>query len=225
MKNILILIFSCIIYSNATCQETEFTNPIEKIYTIVDKDAEFKGGMSAFGTFLRQELRFPIEMKENNATGTVYIQFVIDTLGKVNDIKVLKGMGYGCDEEAIRFIEKTNKKWTPAVLNGQKVKVQKMYPIKFTLKELVGNYLINKAYVDEYVSALKLMRSADYTEAIVMFTEIIIKTPKCRGALFNRGICYSKTSKLTEACNDWSQGKNIGDKSLELENVITENCK
>lgn len=120
MKKILILILGCAIFSNPTELKAQTDSQADKIYTIVDKDAEFQGGISGFGSFLRHELVFPVAMKENNASGTVYIQFVIDTEGKVSDIKVLKGMGYGCDEEAIRFIKKTNKKWTPALVNGKK---------------------------------------------------------------------------------------------------------
>lgn len=107
----------------------------------------------------------------------------------------------------------------------EKVKSQKMYPIKFILKELVGNYLIDKAYVNEYKNALKLMESEDYTNAITTFNGIISKSAKCKGALYNRGICYSKTDKSLEACTDWNNCKSFGDNSIELENNITENCK
>ena len=99
-----------------------------------DQQAEFPGGPRAFGAFLQVNLKYPKAAQRANVGGKVYIQFDINTDGTIEDVEVLKSVGFGCDEEAIRVI-KSVPKWIPAKLNGIPVRTRFTQPITFVLSE------------------------------------------------------------------------------------------
>lgn len=70
--------------------------------------------------------------RESGIQGTVYVTFVVERNGNVTDVRVLRGIGGGCDEEAVRVI-KAMPKWNPGKQRGKPVRVQFNMPIKFTL--------------------------------------------------------------------------------------------
>ena len=71
--------------------------------------------------------------RESGINGRVFVTFVVETDGRVTDIKVLRGIGGGCDEEAVRVV-KNMPKWDPGKQRGKPVRVQFNLPIKFTLQ-------------------------------------------------------------------------------------------
>ena len=94
---------------------------------------KYPGGEKELFKFLSIQFKYPDFAKNNGITGKVYVRFTIDTTGKVIDVKVIKGLGYGCDEEAIRII-KLLPNWVPAKRNGKAVKVRIGFPINFNLR-------------------------------------------------------------------------------------------
>ncbi len=74
----------------------------------------FKGGMQAFGQFLPANLHYPSEALDNGVEGQVVLQFVIEKDGSVTEAKAVRGIGSGCDEEALRVFERSPK-WNPKV--------------------------------------------------------------------------------------------------------------
>jgi periplasmic protein TonB len=103
-----------------------------KIFTAVEKDPAFKGGIDKFYAYLQKNMRYPAVAKENNVQGKVFVTFVVERDGSLTDIKVVRGIGSGCDEEAQRVL-KSSPKWTPGIQNGRPVRVQYTMPINFTL--------------------------------------------------------------------------------------------
>ncbi len=103
-----------------------------QIFTAVEKNPEFPGGLAAFGNYLKNNIRYPALARENNVQGRVFLQFVVERDGSLTDIRVLRGIGSGCDEEAIRVLKKSPK-WTPGIQNGSPVRVQYTVPIAFNL--------------------------------------------------------------------------------------------
>lgn len=85
------------------------------------------GGINA----IQQEMNYPTEALINQIEGKVYVVATIDTLGNVAETKIIKGIGYGCDEEALHIVKIT--KFTPAITQNRKVKCQISIPIKFKL--------------------------------------------------------------------------------------------
>ena len=88
---------------------------------------------AAIWKFLAQHVRYPSEARQRKISGTVYVQFVVDKNGEVSNIEVLKGVGGGCTEEAIRVVKKM-KNWCPGTQRGIPVSVRYKLPIRFTLK-------------------------------------------------------------------------------------------
>ena len=103
-----------------------------KIFTAVEKDPAFKGGIENFYAYLRKNVRYPAVAKENNVQGKVFLTFVVEKDGSLTDIKVVRGIGSGCDDEAIRVL-KASPHWQPGIQNGRPVRVQYTMPISFTL--------------------------------------------------------------------------------------------
>lgn len=92
----------------------------------------FPGGHSAFTKFLSRNLKYPANAVEKGIEGKVLISFIIEKNGRLSNIKILRGIGYGCDEEAIRVLEKSPE-WRPGIQNKQKVRVAYTLPINFSL--------------------------------------------------------------------------------------------
>jgi periplasmic protein TonB len=105
----------------------------EEIFTIVEDMPSFPGGEEALFKYLAQNIKYPQIAKEAGITGRVFVNFVIDKEGNVTDVKVLRGIGGGCDEEAVRVV-KNMPKWSPGKQRGKPVKVSYNLPIKFSLK-------------------------------------------------------------------------------------------
>lgn len=99
-------------------------------YKIVEVAPEFPGGVVALMKYLRKNTRYPKDAKKNNIKGTVYTSFVIDENGIASNAKILEGLGYGCDEEAMRVIS-LMPNWIPAQTKGKPVKCEFNLPIRF----------------------------------------------------------------------------------------------
>lgn len=106
----------------------------DEIYTAVEQQAEFPGGPRAFGAFLQKNLRYPSVAQRVKAGGKVYVQFVVNTDGTIQDLQVIKSVGFGCDEEAMRVI-KAVPRWTPGKQSGHAVRSRFTQPITFVLSE------------------------------------------------------------------------------------------
>ncbi len=103
-------------------------------FASVEQLPKFPGGDEQFGKFLAGNLKYPAEAKEKHISGRVFVSFVVEKDGSLTDIKVLRGLGYGTDEEAVRVL-KASPKWSPGMKEGKKVRVQFTMPIFFQLGE------------------------------------------------------------------------------------------
>lgn len=106
---------------------------LEKPLTVVEQQPEFPGGDAERMKFLQSKYNYPTMAREAGIQGTVYVTFVVEKNGKISNVKILRGIGGGCDEEAIRLV-KSMPDWKPGKQNGQAVRVQFNMPIKFTLQ-------------------------------------------------------------------------------------------
>jgi len=98
----------------------------------IESYPEFPGGQEAFVKFLRKNLRYPGIAAESGIQGKVILSFVIETNGDLSHIKVMRGIGSGCDEEAIRVLSKSPQ-WKPGIQNKRNVRVAYTLPINFSL--------------------------------------------------------------------------------------------
>jgi protein TonB len=105
----------------------------EEIFTIVEEMPGFPGGEAALFKFLGNNTDYPAMAADAGIQGVVYVTFVVDTEGKVKNASVLKGIGGGCDKEALRVVN-SMPNWAPGRQRGKNVKVQYNLPIRFILK-------------------------------------------------------------------------------------------
>ncbi len=108
----------------------EQTNTEVEIVEFADEMPYFPGGDDELMNFLSKNLKYPELAKRAGITGKVIIDFVIEIDGKISDIKVVKGIGYGCDDEAVRVV-KLMPKWIPAKINGKPIRFKLTLPIVF----------------------------------------------------------------------------------------------
>ena len=106
----------------------------QEIFTIVEEQPTFSMGEEARQKFLSENIKYPDLARENGIQGTVYVTFVVEPDGSLSNVQVLKGIGAGCDEEAIRVV-KMMPKWTPGKQRGKNVRVKINMPIKFVVVE------------------------------------------------------------------------------------------
>ena len=105
----------------------------DQVFQVVEVDPEFPGGMEALTKYLSENIKYPEQAKKDKIQGKVYISFVVEKDGSVADAKVLRGIGGGCDEEALRVVN-AMPKWTPGKQRNTPVRVQFNLPIVFKLQ-------------------------------------------------------------------------------------------
>jgi len=103
------------------------------IFIVVETMPEFPGGDSALNRFLSDSLRYPQSLAKGKIQRKVYVSFVIEKDGSITDIRILRGIGGGCDEEAVRLI-KSMPNWIPGKQRGIPVRVQYDLPVIFRLE-------------------------------------------------------------------------------------------
>jgi protein TonB len=101
-------------------------------YQAPDLMPEFPGGDVEMQKFIMNNLEYPPLAIENNIQGRVLVEFIVDEQGKVTQVKVLKGIGWGCDEAAMKVVKKMPR-WKPGIHNGKLVKVRYVMPFRFRL--------------------------------------------------------------------------------------------
>jgi protein TonB len=105
-----------------------------EIVVVADEMPEFEGGTAGLMRYVRQNIVYPSLAREIGQEGTVYVSFVVNESGNVESAKVMKGIGYGCDEEVIRVVTKMPR-WKKGGKNaGHPVKVRFNIPVAFKLQ-------------------------------------------------------------------------------------------
>lgn|SRR5574344_1063229 len=138
MKQVISTLFFVALFFSLPCvaQEKGVAKPAvadSSIFVYVEQAPEFPGGKEALSNFLTQEVHYPLEALQKGIEGTVFLRFVVEKNGSISQVKVVKEVGGGCTEEAIRVVEKMPR-WKPGTQNGKPVRVQFTLPLKFQLK-------------------------------------------------------------------------------------------
>ena len=119
---VLISVFSCFAQTN------------EPVYEQVDIMPEYQGGTNEMVNFIGKNLKYPEQAVKANVIGKVIVKIIIEKDGSVNSVSFLKGIGFGCDEEAMRVV-KLMPKWTAGKQNGRNVRVKFTIPVFFKLDD------------------------------------------------------------------------------------------
>lgn len=105
-----------------------------KIETWAPEMPEFPGGPTGFLNFIGQNTKYTPAAEDNGIEGTIRVSFVVNTDGTVTDVKIVKGLGYGLDEQVLKAFKKMPK-WKPARKGGKDVPLRMTSPVVFTLSE------------------------------------------------------------------------------------------
>lgn len=100
------------------------------VYTVVEEMPSFPGGETARLEFFWKHIKMPEEAREKGVNGRVYVSFIVRPDGKITDVSIFKGLGWGCDEEVLRVV-KMMPDWIPARQSGKPVSVQFTMPVGF----------------------------------------------------------------------------------------------
>jgi len=103
-----------------------------QIFTVVEIPPEFLGGQDSLYIYLQKNLNYPDSAKASGIHGTVYVSFIVNETGQVEQPKIERGIGGGCDEAALKVV-KSMPDWIPGMQRRKPVKVQMVLPIKFKL--------------------------------------------------------------------------------------------
>jgi len=133
--------------------EVRKENELTRVYLIASKNLEItpaterkplavnefdesplpEGGFETFYNHIGRNIRYPSQARENGIEGKVFVEFIVTQDGTLDSMRVVKGIGYGCDEEAMRAIKSFDKKWNPGILDDKPVNTKMVLPITFKL--------------------------------------------------------------------------------------------
>ena len=126
-----VLAILLMVNTNAMAQSKKAAN--DKVLEKAEVMPQFPGGDQAMMKFVSENVQYPEEAKEKEISGRVMVGFIVEKDGSISDVKVAKGIGGGCDEEAVRVV-KAMPKWKPGKEKGKPVRVSYMMPFTFKLQ-------------------------------------------------------------------------------------------
>ncbi|MFK5857103.1 MAG: TonB family protein [Bacteroidota bacterium] len=173
------------------------------IFTFVELMPRYPGGNSTMHNFINTTINYPSTAILNNVTGKVYVSIVVETDGRLSNIKVLKGIGSGCDEEAARIVS-LMPNWNPGVHEEKNVRVSTTIPITFKKIKKTDGPIHNNAHVlplftqssfdfDYYVNT-ELMYPAGISKEDNIDTVDVLYVVETDGSLSNVTLLDSSSS-------------------------------
>jgi len=199
----------------------------EQVYQVVEQMPQYPGGQDELAKFLGQHIKYPEAAKKDSISGRVYVQFVVNKTGQINNVKLVRGIGGGCDEEAIRVV-KMMPLWTPALQNGKPVSVFFNLPIVFTLggrpdgekiyqiAEQMPEFVGGQVALDQYLT--KNIKYPDAAKSSGISGRVFIQFVVDKGGFIHnvklvRGIgggCDEEAMRVVKKMAPWHPGKQNG---------------
>jgi hypothetical protein len=114
--------------------EAMLDNTGQKIYLLTDPSPAFPGGPQAFARYLLRAIHITGEAREKHIKGRLVISVIIEKDGTTSNIKLVQGLGYGCDEDAMKAL-KNSPRWRPGTVNGDPVRVKCSVPVNIDMSD------------------------------------------------------------------------------------------
>jgi TonB family protein len=124
--------FAIIEYTESMNEVTNRSKLEDDVYVVVEETASPRGGMPEFYNHIAHHLKYPAQARRMGIEGKVFVEFIVQTDGSITDLNVKKGIGAGCDQEAMRAIQ-SSPNWIPGKNKGVVVKQRMVLPISFKL--------------------------------------------------------------------------------------------
>ena len=132
MKKLILLAAVALFCGTSAMAQTDEVD--DAVFVVVEKSPEFPGGDDSLYAFIGRNIKYPEAAKKNKIEGRVFVTFVIEKDGQVSSAKILRDIGGGCGEEALRVVN-SMPKWKPGTQRGNPVRVQFNLPILFQLQK------------------------------------------------------------------------------------------
>ena len=132
MKKLILLAAVALFCGTSAMAQTDEVD--DAVFVVVEKSPEFPGGNDSLYAFIGRNIKYPEMAKKNKIEGRVFVTFVVEKDGQVSSAKILRDIGGGCGEEAIRVVN-IMPKWKPGTQRGNPVRVQFNLPIMFQLQK------------------------------------------------------------------------------------------
>lgn len=172
------------------------------IYNVPEEMPQYPGGTSALLSFVGANLKYPADAKENKVEGKVFIQFVVNSEGKVQDAKVVKRLSSSCDNEALRVVNMMGR-WIPGKQKGKPVNVKYTLPIMFSMGNSVPASADDGEKVYQKVDVLPLYPGGQ--SEMMKYISSNLRYPKDAATAGMQGkiivqFIVDKTGATTHAC-------------------------
>jgi TonB family protein len=201
-----------LLISFSFCQAQD--SSLAKVYTIVEEMPKFPPEYGDLSYYIYKNIQYPDAAFRNKIQGTVYVNFVVDTDGTLYDAKVLRGIGHGCDEEALRVVN-AMPKWIAGKQNGNLVKVSYALPVEFRLQTKDALQARSRLHdYDPYMQGVSLIKQREFFKAVQEFDMAIAKNEFHIDAYYNRGVAKLLMRDTAAACRDWGLGAYYGDSEV-----------
>jgi TonB family protein len=162
----------------------------QEVFTICETQPQYPGGEQRLMEFLAANIVYPPDAKTNGIQGTIFATFIVETDGIISNIRILRGIGGGCDEEVIRVLLKMPR-WIPGTQKGVAVRVQFNLPVRFVLQD--GTTMNKSEEIYEYSEGWKAYLFGDCAKADSLFSHTIAsKKQKKITASDYYGLAHSK---------------------------------
>ena len=130
MKKLILLVVVALFCCTSVMAQTEVED--DAIFVVAENAPEFPGGSDSLYAYIARNIKYPETAKKEKIEGRVFVTFVIEKDGQVSNAKILRDIGGGCGEEAIRVV-KNMPKWKPGTQRGNPVRFQFNLPVSFLL--------------------------------------------------------------------------------------------
>lgn len=110
--------------------QTNSANTIDDVYFLPEKSARPSGGIKTFNDYIIQHIEYPNEAYSKGISGKVFATFFVEKDGSISNVRIVKGIGGGCDEEVLRLMQ-NSPKWIPASHEGEIVRQRLIFPVQF----------------------------------------------------------------------------------------------
>lgn len=118
--------------SDITARLNDVGKDADMIFDVTEVQPNPPGGMNGWNQYLAGNLKYPAQARQMGIEGTVILVFIINSDGSISNVEVLRGIGGGCDEEAMRVVQ-NSPDWKPAEQRGRVVNSRMRLPIRFKL--------------------------------------------------------------------------------------------
>ncbi|MBN3035660.1 MAG: TonB family protein [Bacteroidales bacterium] len=175
------------------------------VFTAVERMPRFPGGEEARLGYLRDNIRYPQYARHWGIQGRVFVSFIVEKDGTIAGVKVLRGIGGGCDEEAMRVISNMTR-WEPGTQKGEPVRVQFNMPILFKIGS--GSVSVSDLH---YSKGHRRMEMKQYESAVQHFSKSIdSKSAFYKESFADRGICHLHLGHYDQAVSDIREAQKLG---------------